>query len=54
VLGSEESFRQMREVLTLLIWLGEPHGHCLHVNRMLRESIHGALRCSKILAVRRP
>lgn len=34
---SEERFRQMCEIAPVMIWLTDPHGRFLHVNRMLRE-----------------
>jgi len=34
---SEERFRQMCEIAPVMIWLSDPHGRCLQLNRMLRE-----------------
>ena len=34
---SEERFRLMSEQAPVMIWMSEPSGRCLHLNRMLRE-----------------
>ncbi len=34
---SEERFRLMSETAPVMIWMSDRNGHCLHLNRMLRE-----------------
>jgi PAS domain-containing protein len=34
---SEERFRLMSEHAPVMIWMSDPQGACLHLNRMLRE-----------------
>jgi len=34
--ASEERFRLMSEHAPVMIWMSDAHGHCLHLNRMLR------------------
>jgi PAS domain S-box-containing protein len=34
---SEERFRLMSEQAPVMIWMSTPEGHCLHLNRMLRD-----------------